>query len=183
MRQAWHVLKERTSIEHDFEDYFALIGRPFSDIMHEMGIEGDLDYFEKIYMRASFESIENAVFFDHVQETLKQLAEMGVKLGVVTSKDPPRTKAVLSQLPVSFSSIQSPTGMYRGKPAPDYLMIAMAESATDPSDTLYVGDMPTDMEAAKRAGIDYVHASWGYGRDLPGVAHIDSIKQLPKFII
>ena len=58
----------------------------------------------------------------------------------------------------------------------------MAESETDPAETLYVGDMPTDREAADRAGIDYVHASWGYGEPLPGVPNLESIKQLPNFI-
>jgi phosphoglycolate phosphatase-like HAD superfamily hydrolase len=52
----------------------------------------------------------------------------------------------------------------RGKPAPDHLLMAMAQAGSDPAETVYIGDMAADHEAARRAGIDYAHADWGYGR-------------------
>ena len=39
-----------------------------------------------------------------------------------------------------------------------------AQTGVDPIETLYVGDMAADHEAAKRAGVDYAHAEWGYGQ-------------------
>jgi phosphoglycolate phosphatase len=67
-------------------------------------------------------------------------------------------------LPITFDCIKTPDGRMRGKPAPDHLLSAMAETGEDPVDTLYVGDMEADHKAAIRAGIDYAHAMWGYGR-------------------
>lgn len=182
MRQAWAVVREATGLGIPFEAYFALIGRPFRDILACLGVSADIDRIEKVYMTASFDLLAEATFFSGVRDSIRELDGMGIKMGVVTSKDKPRTKAVLSQLDIRFASVQSPNGILRGKPAPDHLLIAMAEAGEDPADTLYVGDMDTDWQAARRAGIDYVHAGWGYG-DLPEPAPtLASISELPKFI-
>ena len=39
----------------------------------------------------------------------------------------------------------------------------LMDTLTDPGDALYLGDMAVDQEAARRAGVRYVHAGWGYG--------------------
>jgi phosphoglycolate phosphatase len=182
MRQAWEVVLAKTDVDRPFEDYFAQIGRPFKDIMHRLGVSSDVERIEKVYMTASFEFLANATFFPGVRESLAEIRDLGVKMGVVTSKDAPRTKAVLAQLDISFASVQSPNGRFRGKPAPDHLLVAMAEAGEDPADTLFVGDMETDWQAACRAGIDYVHAGWGYGEPLPSIPTLESISQLPLFI-
>lgn len=182
MRQAWEVVLAKTDVDRPFEDYFAQIGRPFKDIMHRLGVHSDVERIEKVYMTASFEFLANATFFPGVREALAEIRDLGVKMGVVTSKDAPRTKAVLAQLGISFASVQSPNERFRGKPAPDHLLVAMAEAGEDPADTLFVGDMETDWQAARRAGIDYVHAGWGYGEPLPSIPTLESISQLPPFI-
>lgn len=182
MRKAWDVVLRETDVTQPFEAYFSMIGRPFKDIMERLGVTSNVERIEKIYMTASFDFLSQATFFPGVPEALARLVDMGVKIGVVTSKDAPRTKAVLGQLDVRFSTVQSPNHKFRGKPAPDHLLIAMAEAGEDPVDTIYVGDMETDWQAACRAGIDYVHASWGYGEPLDSIPALDSIMQLPEFI-
>ena len=183
MRKSWAHVLERTNLKIPFEDYFSRIGRPFRDIMIDLGVSYDLEKIEKIYMTASFDFLEEAMFFPNVGDTLNQLHHSGIKLGIVTSKDKLRTNAVLQQIDTPFVTIQSPSERYRGKPAPDYLMIAMAEAGEDPSDTLYIGDMSTDYEAARRAGIDYLHASWGYGEPIKLVDSIRNISDLLRYIL
>lgn len=182
MRRAWEVVREKAGIQHPFEDYFSKIGRPFQDILAMIGIRENTRRIEQIYMAASFDFLSNAVFFPDTEKTLQEISRRGLKLGVVTSKDEPRTRAVLRQLDVTFTTVQSPVGNYRGKPAPDYLLLAMAEAMIDPADCVYVGDMDTDHEAARRAQIDYIHAAWGYGGSLSGVQTIHSINQLLQMI-
>ncbi|MDP3849685.1 MAG: HAD family hydrolase [Luteolibacter sp.] len=182
MRQAWDVVLRKTDINQPFEAYFSLIGRPFKDIMACLGVTSDVEKIEKTYMTASFDFLSQATFFPGVREALAELQQMGVKMGVVTSKDLPRTKAVLAQLDIRFSSVQCPNGKFRGKPSPDHVLVAMAEAGEDPADTLFMGDMETDWQAAQRARIDYVHANWGYGRPLESTPALDSILDLPKFI-
>lgn len=182
MRQAWDVVLNKTDVHLPFEAYFSLIGRPFKDIMTILGVTTDVERIEKIYMAASFDFLNQATFFPGVRQTLLSLKEMGVKMGVVTSKDAPRTKAVLSQLDITFASVQSPNAIFRGKPAPDHILVAMAEAGVDPCDTLFVGDMDTDWQASRRAGVDYLHAAWGYGEPIESISTIECITELPNFI-
>lgn len=182
MRRAWEVVLRETDVDRPFEAYFSLIGRPFKDIMARLGVTGDVAKIEKVYMTASFDFLSQATFFPGVRETLAELRAGGVKLGVVTSKDAPRTRAVLSQLEIDFVTVQSPNNRFRGKPAPDHLLIAMAEAGEDPADSLFVGDMETDHRAACRAGIDYAHASWGYGEPIDGVLSLGAMHELSQFI-
>ena len=51
----------------------------------------------------------------------------------------------------------------RGKPAPDQILFCLAMLNVDPQDAVYVGDMQVDCWAAERAGIDFIHAKYGYG--------------------
>lgn len=183
MRKAWNNVLSKTNIKVPFEKYFSRIGRPFKDIMIDLGIDDDLGRVERMYMEASFDFLDEAKFFSGAIDSLKTLQNSGLKLGIVTSKDQSRTHAVLKQIDISFVTIQTPCKLYRGKPAPDYLLIAMAEAGEDPLNTLYIGDMNTDHEAAMRAGIDYVHASWGYGQPIDSAKTIANISELPGYIL
>lgn len=182
MALAWSEVRRNHHLDVPFEAYFALIGRPFQAILKRLGLTDNLDAIEQSYVTASLKFIEKATFYPKTDETLAQLAAMGVRLGIVTSKDRLRTQATLRQLNARFDTIQTPSGTYRGKPAPDYLLLAMAEVGVDPGDTVYVGDMDTDYEAAVRAGIDYIHAAWGYGSPPDSAPSFSCIDQLPPHI-
>ena len=169
MECAWSEVQTRLGIRTPFESYFALIGRPFEDIISELGLLPQLKEIEEVYRTTSSHNIDLIRFYPDVGETLLMLIKSGMRLGIVTSKDAFRTKKILASLPVEFVTVQTPNGIFRGKPAPDHLMVAMAVANVDPAETTYVGDMDTDAEAASRAGIDYVHAEWGYGK-LPASA-------------
>jgi phosphoglycolate phosphatase len=163
MEAAWAEVRSRTGLEVPFEDYFALIGRPFMEILELLGVRDQCDEVERIFRVTSMDRLDLARFYTGIEEVLLSLEADGVVLGVVTSKDHMRTGAILAKLPVRFSVIQTPNDRYRGKPAPDHLLAAMAESHIDPAETVYIGDMDADFEAARRASVDYAHASWGYG--------------------
>jgi phosphoglycolate phosphatase-like HAD superfamily hydrolase len=45
--------------------------------------------------------------------------------------------------------------------------LAVLDLGLDPEQATYVGDMEVDRVSARRAGVGYVHAAWGYG--LPGL--------------
>jgi len=181
MEQAWSEV-QKTGITVPFEAYFSLIGRPFQDILHHLGITENTRRVEQVYMAASLHCLSQAAFYPGTQEALQGLADRGQRLGIVTSKDKVRTEAVLSQLNIEFATIQCPHFPLRGKPAPDHLLLAMVEAGVDPDDTVYVGDMDTDYQAAVRAKIDYIHADWGYGEPIAGIPSLDSINQLPPFL-
>lgn len=164
MELAWKAVQEQLQIAVPFESYFALIGRSFPDIIARLGLSERVADIERVFRIASASRLDLATFYPGVVSSLVKIQRSGVKLGLVTSKDRLRSNAILARLPVEFTSVQTPDPRYRGKPAPDHLMAAMAEAQADPAKTMYVGDMDADYEAAIRAGVDYIHACWGYGK-------------------
>jgi D-glycero-D-manno-heptose 1,7-bisphosphate phosphatase len=84
---------------------------------------------------------------DAMHEELHKLAELvGAQKVLVCYSHPQGTVAHLRE------------DSYMRKPNPGMLLKAMLFFATDPVDTLFVGDMPTDAEAALRAGCKYQEA-------------------------
>lgn len=164
MQRSWLKVSEQFGIKVSFEQYFNEIGRPFSNIMERLGLSKHAAAIEAVFRMASMDNLDVLRFYPHVADTLRQLEAAGLKMGIVTSKDQLRTNAILAMLSVTFASVHSPDGKMRGKPAPDHLLMAMAQTGVDPVETIYIGDMAADHEAAKRAGIDYAHADWGYGQ-------------------
>ncbi|MBO0904152.1 HAD family hydrolase [Jiella sonneratiae] len=163
MEAAWAAVRRDLGVGVPFSAYFAEIGRPFQDIMARLGLAHQGRRIEAAYRRASSLLIAESPIFDGVEAMLATAAASGVKLGIVTSKDSARTQLVLDRLDVSFMVVMTPEDRLRGKPAPDHLLYAMATCNIDPVETIFVGDMESDAEAARRAGIDYAHAEWGYG--------------------
>lgn len=182
MQRAWTEVQHQFGIEIPFSAYFDRIGVPFRDILAQLQIKGELSVeIEQVFKAASLEDLHSSQFFDGALRTLLRLREKGAKLGIVTSKDLLRTQAVLRQIRVDFSTVQTPNSYHRGKPAPDHLLLAMAEGRTDPCDTLYVGDMAADQLAACRAGVDYAHATWGYGQSIPWLDSSAKYENLASF--
>lgn len=177
MEFAWGEVRRGLGVTQDFWEYFRLIGRPFPDIMARLGLSEKAAEIEAVYRAASAARSDLLRFYE-VEAALIRLRELGICLGIVTSKDAARTAAIVGGLPVDFVCVETPDGMVRGKPAPDHLLLGMARATTDPADTIYVGDMECDFEAARRAGIDYAHADWGYGERPPGARGHESMQSL-----
>ena len=146
-----------------FEDYFKLIGKPFKDILTEIGILTDQDKLMKEYNAFSSKNSKMIKFYDGVEDHLKLLKSQGKKLAIVTSKHVDRTHDILSKLDVEFDFICCPTEGLRGKPSPDQLLYTLAHCNTNPCDAVYVGDMPVDMECAEASSVDFIFAEYGYG--------------------
>ena len=183
MKYAWEAVRSETKISVEFEQYFELIGRPFFDILDVLHLSKEGKKIEQIFRTSSAKKMSQINFYPGVIETLNELRHKGLKLSVVTSKDQLRTDAVLSRLPFIFDDVQTPSDFYRGKPAPDQLLLSMAITQVDPNDSIYIGDMDVDFHAANRASIDYLHADWGYGeRPSRKVSAIESIENINNYL-
>jgi phosphoglycolate phosphatase len=52
--------------------------------------------------------------------------------------------------------------MLSGKPKPDKVFSILKKLKISKSNTVYIGDMMVDKKTAKNAGVEYIHASYGY---------------------
>jgi phosphoglycolate phosphatase len=96
-----------------------------------------------------------------VKAALEKLS--GLK-STATTKSSETTRVVLDLfglLPF-FDHIQGTDG-FPAKPAPDVLLKSLEFFAASPTECLFVGDSPADMEAARRAGVSCCAVSYGYG--------------------
>lgn len=163
MELSWSAVQAVFELNIPFENYFKLIGRPFNDIMVELKLNDMAERIKRVYDVSSSSRIDLIDIYDDCLEVVKKIKRMGLRIGVVTSKDETRTLEIIKRLDILFDVIECPDGKGRGKPSPDPLLRAMLKSQRDPSETVYIGDMDVDMECAKRAGVYYIHAEWGYG--------------------
>ena len=101
--------------------------------------------------------------FPRAKEVLGILDGRGHLLGVATGKSRPGLLDVLDHhgLSALFVSLQT-ADRHPSKPHPGMLEAAMRETASDPKETLMVGDTSFDMEMARAAGARAIGVAWGY---------------------
>lgn len=98
--------------------------------------------------------------FDGMRELLRRLTERGLRLAVVTGKEPYTALPTLSRFGFGgyfeICLYGDPYSNVKAKRMQEYL----DRTGLDADEVIYVGDMPTDIEQAHRAGIRIVCAAW-----------------------
>lgn len=94
---------------------------------------------------------------------LDALEKEGVLLGIATSKSMKGLVRSLERhgLRRRFSTLQT-ADAGPGKPSPEMLFRAMAETGVTSVDTVMIGDTIFDMEMARNAGVAAIGVGWGY---------------------
>jgi len=94
---------------------------------------------------------------------LDDLEEAGWLLGVATGKSRRGLDMVLAAhgLADRFVTLQT-SDVSAGKPNPEMLMKAMAETGAAPASTAMIGDTTYDVQMARNAGIHAIGVAWGY---------------------
>ena len=110
---------------------------------------------EKIYANADEEQKKDYEprLFDGTLEKLRELKDAGFTLGIATNGVTKLTESLLEKLGIIdlFSVVVGADLVEKSKPAPDMILKACEISGYQAKDCVYVGDQPTDMEAANNA--------------------------------
>lgn len=90
-----------------------------------------------------------------VRETISILHRGGIRMGVATNKPEPIARRLLTRLQIMppIRAVRGPGGATPAKPDPAMLHAVLQGLGVDPCRALFVGDMPIDVEAARRAGL------------------------------
>jgi phosphoglycolate phosphatase len=101
--------------------------------------------------------------FDGIVNVLDSLSANDWFLGVATGKSMRGLKATLEhhQLEFYFQTLQT-ADKAKGKPDPQMLEFAMAETGAEPSETVMIGDTTYDIEMANAIDVKTIGVSWGY---------------------
>ena len=183
MEVSWAAVSVTYDLGVDFERYFELIGRPFTNIMEKLGLDERADQIKQVYDVASSCRLDLVEIYPDCMQLVNDLKNMGMRVGLVTSKDRARTLEVVKKMDVLFDVVDCPEPGHRGKPHPDPLLRAMLQCHSDPAETVYIGDMQVDYECTQRAGVDYVHVDWGYGSCKAAPARAKNTEQLKDLIL
>lgn len=156
-------------------------GIPSVETLEQLSVKdpsGCAEHWERAYA----ELFPHARLFDGVLETVERLHAMGVRLGVVTSKDAKEMEEDYRLLDFSryFDCIVCADATKRHKPDPEPMRCYLTRSGMAPGDTLYVGDTVYDIQCGSGAGVDTALALWGARgvRDIPATYHLKRPEQL-----
>ena len=154
---------ERADVSHDFLRGY--IGRHLYDLFQDLfpgrtraEMDAMIAEYRTIYLGRSHASTTP---YPGIAEAL---ASLPGRKSTATTKGTPTTRAVLEMfglLPY-FDHVQGTDG-FPAKPEPDVILASLKGLGAQPSDCLFIGDSPADMEAGRRAGVKTCAVMWGYG--------------------
>jgi 2-phosphoglycolate phosphatase len=90
-----------------------------------------------------------------VKETLDTLDRRGYQMAIATNKPSYFARDILKALEIDhlFVEVLGPNDVERPKPDPEMIEIIIMRIGLSPEETVYVGDMPLDVEVGRRAGV------------------------------
>lgn len=142
----------------------SLVGTPLRDQMARFVSEERADELCAVYREHNDRIHDAAVSaFDGIPAALAALREAGCRMGIVTSK---RHHMAVRGLEVCgidgfFDVVVGSDDWPEHKPKPGSVIHGAQLMGEDPSQCLYIGDSPFDIQAGNAAGCTTVAATWG----------------------
>lgn len=124
--------------------------------------------------------------FPGIEDCLKQLFQMGMKMGVVTSKlhELAWRGLTLTGLALYLSCCVGADDCDVYKPNPDPVIKGTQLLELSPAECLYVGDSPFDMQAGRESGCKTVAVTWGmFSLERLQAEHPDYVIDTPQDLV
>ena len=118
---------------------------------------------QKFIEKADDIMLENTYMLPYVEDVLKNLKEMGIKTGIVTTKFHYRIDQILNKFNITadIDMVIGADDVKVEKPDPEGLNAMISKMKLLKEDVLYIGDSIVDAETAKRADVDFVAVTTG----------------------
>lgn len=156
------IIKEELDEDWSFEQVLRFAVQPGLKTMEDLGFQDR----EKTYARwVSYVNAykPGAIPYDGIEQMLQKLQKAGIRMAIASSKmrDQYRIDMVGNGLDVYMETAVLVEDTTKHKPHPEPILKCLERMALPPQDVLYVGDAPTDLQAARAAGVDFGLAKWG----------------------
>ena len=177
MKYSMQRTNKELKIKIDFNEYKKYLGLPFEKIMKKMGIKKNVLQIKKTYSYFSKKKIKEPKIN---KKTIKDLKILNINydFAIFTSKDKKRTTKILNKYNF-LKIIITADDVVEGKPSPEGIYKILKKARIkDKKNCIYVGDSIYDYQSSKKANIDYLHASWGYDKNLNKIEKIKKITNL-----
>lgn len=156
------IIKEELGEDWTFQQVLRFAVQPGLKTMEDLGIRDK----EKTYARwvAYVNDYQpGAVPYDEIESVLQQLQAAGIRMAVASSKMKAQYQIdmVGNHLDRYMETAVLVEDTARHKPYPDPILKCLERMGLRAGEVLYVGDAPTDLQAALAAGVDFGLAQWG----------------------
>jgi pyrophosphatase PpaX len=169
-----HATRTVLGFELPFAEAVPYMIQPLEDQMRALS-EDRWEELCSVYMEHNHEWHERLIrTFEGVPEAVAVLRQSVRSLAVVTSKRRDATETALRDLGMAdlFDEVVTYEDTELHKPNPDPILTCLARLDVRASAGVYVGDTPTDLQAAKAAGVDAAAVAWGF-YDLSELAELE----------
>ena len=186
--ESWNIVIEKETGRKGWltsADIEPVQGRTMDEIADI--IFGDFPEDERYSLARKCEVFENeyiektgATLFEGVEETLAKLKDMGVKMAVVSNCQEGYIKAFLDSMDMWKYFVDYEEWGRTMLLKADNIKLVMERNGAERA--IYVGDIQKDSDAAHKAGIDCIYASYGFGEICDAVATLKSFDELPAVL-
>lgn len=161
------------SLTHALQDYVGrpiprqeivdLIGRPLVEQMRVYAPEEDVPGLSARCLEYYEAHRDREVLYDGALDVLDLCRELGLDVGIVTSKNRREILGVFDRLPLleRVDTYVCSEDTSRPKPFPDPVNLARARLGAPAEQTLFVGDSVYDIRCGKAAGVRTAAVLWG----------------------
>ena len=185
MKKAWEFTREKYNLEPDFKEFAKYIGIPFNAILKNLGIDNKkYALIHKSYSEVARKNLNLIHLNPYVKNIIDWLKKNKIKIAIVTSKDFVRTKELIEFFNIKTDLIVTPESTLKGKPYPEPLLFAAKNLSLSIEESLFIGDMFSDMKAAQSANCKYLHYLCGYDdlKKLSYGGNINSLLEIKEYI-
>jgi CMP-N-acetylneuraminic acid synthetase/beta-phosphoglucomutase-like phosphatase (HAD superfamily) len=168
---SWDHAMKATKLLIPFSAYKDHAGKSFRDIFTILKIPSDLfNILTEEYEKKSVSLIESAKVFHGIDNVLNRISLTNAKISIVSLEKACIVREVTDKFfsKIQFDALITPESIDSGrvKPNPSQLLLACIKVGADPSKTVYISNMKIDRLTSERAGINFIHAAWGCGKDI-----------------
>lgn len=167
------------------------IGLPLKGALQTAGIPVNrLDEGADIYHEVFYEiAPKHIVLFPGVKDALAELASLGYRMGIATSRSEHSLVMLLGEHGISqfFEVLGAVGSVERPKPNPDIVLWVLARMGASPDQALVIGDTVFDIQMGKSARCSTCAVTYGnHGREQLLTSEpdflIDDLRQLPRLL-
>ena len=158
-----HAIREVLGREASREEAIKHVGTPLKEQMLRISPE-HADELLAVYREFNHREHDRMLkLYDGILDLLDRLTKAGCRLGLVTSKSRPTTQMAfdLTGIEPYFDATVCCDEAPGNKPSADPILFCLEHLGVPPQEASYVGDSPSDIQAAHAAHVIAIAVTWG----------------------
>lgn len=156
------IIREELGEERQFEDVLSFVAYPGMKTLELLGIRDRERVYDR-WVRYVNEYEEGAILYEGLEQVFPAFQAAGMIQAVVSSKTREQYQIDMGSkgLDQYMAAAILAEDTKKHKPDPEPLLKCLEKLQLKPGEAIYIGDAPSDCQAAQNAGMDFGFAKWG----------------------